>query len=164
MVSFRISRMNRCDMFLAAWVLYYLQGIVYPEGGAISIILLGLTLLVSANCAIKVLQWRNAPVYFKGFNMLILLFTVYGFALIVSSPSTLYYPLSGMKMPSYNYIKSIYLSLLPIYPFYYYTKKGYLTVERLRIWGLIFLASVTMSYFRMQREALAQLLEGGGKC
>lgn len=69
--------------------------------------------------------------------------------------------LSGMKMPSYNYIKSIYLSLLPIYPFYYYTKKGYLTAERLRIWGLIFLASVTMSYFRMQREALAQLVEEG---
>ena len=148
-------------MFLVAWVLYYLLGIVYPAGGAISITLLGLTLLVSANCAIKVLQWRNNPVYFKGFNMLMLLFTVYGFALIISSPSTLHYPLSWKVMPSYNYIKSIYLSLLPIYPFYYYTKKGYLTVERLRIWGLIFLVSVTMSYFRMQREALAKLLEKG---
>ena len=148
-------------MFLVAWVLYYLQGIVYPEGGAISITLLGLTLLVSANCAIKVLQWKNNPVYFKGFNMLMLLFTVYGFALIISSPSTLYYPLSGKAMPSYNYIKSIYLSLLPIYPFYYYTKKGYLTAERLQIWGLIFLASVTLSYFRMQRDALAELLEEG---
>lgn len=148
-------------MFLVAWVLYYLQGVVYPEGGAISIALLGVNLLVSTNCAIKVLQWRNNPVYFKGFNMLMLLFTIYGFALIVLSPSTLYYPLSGKEMPSYNYIKSIYLSLLPIYPFYYYTKKGYLTAERLRIWGLIFLASVTMSYFRMQREALAQLVEEG---
>lgn len=161
MVSFRISRINRCDMFLAAWVLYYLQGVIYPAGGTISVALLGVNLLVSANCAIKVLQWRNNPVYFKSFNMLMLLFTVYGFALIVSSPSTLYYPLSGKAMPSYNYIKSIYLSLLPIYPFYYYTKKGYLTAERLRIWGLIFLASVTMSYFRMQREALAQLVEEG---
>ena len=161
MASFRITRINRCDMFLVAWVLYYLQGIVYPEGGAISITLLGLTLLVSANCAIKVLQWKNNPVYFKGFNMLMLLFTVYGFALIISSPSTLYYPLSGKAMPSYNYIKSIYLSLLPIYPFYYYTKKGYLTAERLQIWGLIFLASVTLSYFRMQRDALAELLEEG---
>lgn len=148
-------------MFLVAWVLYYLQGIVYPEGGAISITLLGLTLLVSANCAIKVLQSRNTPVYFKGFNMLMLLFTIYGCALIVSSPSTLYYPLSGKDMPSYNYIKSIYLSLLPIYPFYYYTKKGYLTAERLRIWGFIFLASITLSYFSMQREALAQLAEEG---
>lgn len=161
MASFRISRINRCDFFFVAWVLYYLQGIVYPAGGAISITLLGLTLLVSVSCTIKVLQWNNNPVYFKGFNMLMLLFTIYGFALIVSSPSTLYYPLSGKTMPSYNYIKSIYLSLLPIYPFYYYTKKGYLTAERLRIWGLIFLASITLSYFRMQREALAQLLEEG---
>ena len=105
-------------MFLAAWVLYYLQGVIYPAGGTISVALLGVNLLVSANCAIKVLQWRNNPVYFKSFNMLMLLFTVYGFALIVSSPSTLYYPLSGKAMPSYNYIKSIYLSLLPIYPFW----------------------------------------------
>lgn len=148
-------------MFLVVWVLYYLQGIVYPEGGAISITLLGVNLLVSADCAIKVLQWRNNPIYFKGFNMLMLLFTVYGIALIVTSSSTLYYPLSGKDMPSYNYIKSIYLSLLPIYPFYYYTKKGYLTANRLRIWGLIFLASVTLSYFRMQRDALAELLEEG---
>lgn len=161
MASFNISRINRCDFFLAAWTLYYLQGVVYPTGGVISIALLGVNLLVSTNCAFKVLQWRNNPVYFKGFNMLMLLFTVYGFALIVSSPSNLYYPLSGKDMPSYSYIKSIYLSLLPIYPFYYYTKRGYLTAERLRIWGLIFLVSVTLSYFRMQREALAQLVEEG---
>ena len=161
MASFRISRINRCDLFLVAWVLYYLQGILYPAGGAISITLLGLTLLVSANCAIKVLQWRNNPVYFKGFNMLMLLFTIYGFALIISSSSTLYYPLSGKTMPSYNYIKSIYLSLLPIYPFYYYTKKGYLTAERLKKWGLIFLVSITLSYYRMQRDGLQELLEEG---
>ena len=161
MASFRISRINRCDFFLVAWVLYYLQGILYPAGGAISITLLGLTLLVSANCAIKVLQWRNTPVYFKGFNMLMLLVTIYGFALIISSSSTLYYPLSGKTMPSYNYIKSIYLSLLPIYPFYYYTKKGYLTAERLKKWGLIFLVSITLSYYRMQRDALQELLEEG---
>lgn len=163
MVSFRISRINRCDMFLVAWVLYYLQGIVYSEGGAISITLLGMNLLISANCALKVLQWKKKPTYFKGFNMLMLLFTIYGFALIVSSPSTLYYPISGKTMPSYNYIKSIYLSLLPIYPFYYYTKTGYLTVERLQIWGLVFLASVTLSYFQNQREVLEKLLESGSK-
>lgn len=163
MASTRNLRFNRCDFFLAAWVLYYLQGIVYSEGGAISITLLGMNLLISANCALKVLQWKKKPTYFKGFNMLMLLFTIYGFALIVSSPSTLYYPISGKTMPSYNYIKSIYLSLLPIYPFYYYTKTGYLTVERLQIWGLVFLASVTLSYFQNQREVLEKLLESGYK-
>lgn len=163
MASFSISRINRCDFFLAVWVLYYLQGIVYPTGGLVSLALLGVNLLISASCALKVLQWKNNPTYFKGFNMLMLLFTIYGFALILSSPSTLSYPRSGLTMPSYNYIKSIYLSLLPIYSFYYYTKKGFLTAERLQIWGLVFLASVTLSYFQDQREALEELLERGSK-
>ena len=95
--------------------------------------------------------------------MLMLLFTIYGFILVLMGPSTLYYPISGKSMPSYNYIKSIYLSLLPIYPFYYYTKKGYLTAEHMRMWGVIFLISVTLSYFRTQREALEALIESGSK-
>lgn len=158
MVSFSIKNLNRCDFFLLIWVLYYLQGIAYPEGGIISLALLVVNLLISASCTFKVMQWRNKPIYFKGLNILILLFTIYGFILVFMSPSTLYYPLSGMSMKSYNYIKSIYLSLLPIYPFYYYTKKGFLTAERLRIWGVIFIASVTLSYIRTQREALEALI------
>lgn len=159
MALFSIKNLSRCDFFLLAWVLYYLQGIVYPEGGIISLAILGANLLISAICMFKVMQWRDKPIYFKGLNMLMLLFTIYGFMLVLLSPSTLYYPISGTSMKSYNYIKSIYLSLLPIYPFYYYTKKGFLTAERLRIWGVIFLASVTLSYIRMQREALEALID-----
>lgn len=159
MASFGIKNFNRCDFFLLIWVLYYLQGIAYPEGGVTSLALLVVNLLISASCTFKVMQWRNKPIYFKGLNILILLFTIYGFILVFMSPSTIYYPLSGMSMKSYIYIKSIYLSLLPIYPFYYYIKKGFLTAERLRIWGVIFLASVTLSYIRMQRDALKALLD-----
>lgn len=161
MALFSIKNFNRCDFFLLIWVLYYLQGIVYTTGSVISTALLGLNLLISANCTLKVMQWRNKSLYFRGLNMLMLLFTIYGFILVLMSPSTLYYPISGKSMPAYNYIKSIYLSLLPIYPFYYYTKKGYLTAEHLRMWGVIFLMSVTLSYFRTQREALDALIEEG---
>lgn len=158
MALFSIKNLSSCDFFLLAWVLYYLQGIVYSEGGIISLAILGANLLISAICMFKVMQWRDKPIYFKGLNMLMLLFTIYGFMLVFLNPSTLYYPISGTSMKSYNYIKSIYLSLLPIYPFYYYTKKGFLTAERLRIWGVIFLASVTLSYIRTQREALEALI------
>lgn len=161
MSSFSIKNINRCDFFLLVWVLYYLQGIVYTTGGAISIALLGINLIVSVNCTLKVMRWRNKPIYFRGLNMLMFLFTIYGFILVLMGPSTLYYPISGKSMPSYNYIKSIYLSLLPIYPFYYYTKKGFLTAEHMRMWGVIFLISVTLSYFRTQRDALDALIEGG---
>lgn len=161
MASFGIKNLNRCDFFLLIWVIYYLQGIAYPEGGIISLALLGVNLLISASCTLKVMQRRNGPIYFRGLNMLMLLFTIYGFILVLMGPSTLYYPISGKSMPSYNYIKSIYLSMLPIYPFYYYTKRGYLTAEHLRMWGVIFLASVTLSYISMQGDALEALLEKG---
>ena len=108
MASFRVKNFNRCDFFLLIWVLYYLQGIAYPEGGIISLALLGVNLLISASCSFKVMQRSNKPIYFKGLNILLILFTIYGFVLVLLSPYTLYYPISGMSMKSYNYIKSIY--------------------------------------------------------
>lgn len=161
MISFNPKRLNRSDWFIVVWVLYYLQGILYPKGGIISLALLGVNLLISANCAIKVLQWNDNPKYFRGFNLLMLLFTIYGIYHILINPSTVKYDVSGFTMQSYGYIKSIYLSLLPIYAFYYYARKGYLTQERLQKWGIVFLVSVLLSYFRMQQDALQVLAEKG---
>lgn len=161
MLLSNIRQLNRCDWFLIAWVLYYLQGILYPEGSIISMILLGVNLLVSAKYAFKVMRWKHNPIFFKGLSLLVLMFTMYGAVYMVANPGTVYYPISGYSVQSYGYIKSIYLSLLPIYPFYYYTKKGYLTEERLQKWGMVFLFSVMLAFFRAKQEALMALLEKG---
>ncbi len=107
------------------------------------------------------MQMPDKPVYFKGLNLLLALFTVYGIVYIMFSPSTVKYPIPGISVQSYNYLKSIYLSMLPIYPFYYLSRKGYLTSDRLKVWGVVFLVSIVLSYFRMQREALELLLDKG---
>ena len=161
MISLNPAKLNRCDWFIVAWVLYYLQGIVYPEGGVISLALLGVNLIISAICAVKIWHWKDNPIYFRGFNLLMLMFTIYGFAHILLNPSMVHFAFSGKTLQSYNYIKGIYLSLLSIYPFYYYARKGYLTKERLMRWGIVFLVSVALSYFRMQQEALQALAERG---
>lgn len=153
--------LNYSDYFILMWVLYYLQGILYPMGSIVSLVLLGVNLLVSISCAFKVLQMRDTPVYFKGFNVLMLMFTIYGIFYILFNPSTIYYPRFGESIQSYNYLKSIYLSLLPIYPFYYYAKKGYLTEKKLQRWGVVFLISVTLVYFQYQQNALQELMEKG---
>lgn len=161
MISLNPAKLNRCDWFIIAWVLYYLQGVLYPTGGAISTGLLGINLLVSINCAIKIWQMPNNPPYIKGLNLLVLMFTIYGFYLILMNPSTVYYRMSGMSMASYNYIKSIYLSILPIYAFYYFSLKGYLTAERLRWWAVVFCISCVVSYYLNMQQALEKLLERG---
>lgn len=158
MISLNPAKLNRCDWFIIVWVLYYLQGVLYSSGGAISTGLLGINLLVSIYCAIKIWQIPNNPPYIKGLNILVLMFSIYGFALILLNPSTIHYGLSGMSMASYNYIKSIYLSILPIYAFYYFSLKGYLTAERLRWWTVVFSISCVVSYYIYMQQALEPLL------
>lgn len=161
MISFNPQKLNRCDWFLIAWVIYYLQGIAYPEGGVISVGLLAVNLLVSMVYMVKVMRLPDNPVYFKGLNMLMWLFTIYGVIYIAANPSFVSYSLPGISVPSYNYLKAIYLSMSPIYPFYYFARRGYLSAGRLRKWGFIFLVSAVISYFKMQQEAFEKLLEIG---
>lgn len=161
MISLNPAKLNRCDWFIIVWVLYYLQGVLFPSGGAISTGLLGINLLISIWCAIKVWQMPHHPPYIKGLNLLVLLFSIYGFALILMSPSTIHYRMSGMSMASYNYIKSIYLSILPIYAFYYFSIKGYLTAERLRWWAVVFCISCVLSYYIYMQQAMEKLLARG---
>lgn len=161
MISLNPAKLNRCDWFILVFVVYYLQGVLYPSGGALSTGLLGINLLVSIVCALKIWQMPHNPPYIKGLNLLVLMFSIYGFALILNNPSTVHYSLSGMSMPSYNYIKSIYLSILPIYAFYYFSLKGYITAERLRWWTVVFFISCVVSYYKYKQQALISLMERG---
>ena len=161
MISLNPAKLNRCDWFIIVWVLYYLQGVLYSSGGAISTGLLGINLLISIYCAIKIWQMPNNPPYIKGLNLLVLMFSIYGFYLILMNPSTVYYSMSGFSMASYNYIKSIYLSILPIYAFYYFSLKGYLTAERLRWWAVVFSISCVVSYYLYMQQAMEKLLARG---
>ena len=147
-----IIHFNRCDVFLGLWVVYYLQGILYSEGGGISTSILFIQLLISLVCAYKTVNMRNIPVYFTGLNMLLVLFTAYGVFHMIQYPGYVYYTGFNKSMVSYDYIKSIYLSLLPIYPFYYYSRIGLLNLNRLKVWFFIFIISCTMSYYRMERD------------
>lgn len=161
MISLNPDKINRCDWFILAFVVYYLQGVLYPTGGALSTGLLGINLLVSIGCAIKIWQMPHNPPYIKGLNLLVLMFSIYGFVFILMNPSTVYYSMSGMSMPSYNYIKSVYLSILSIYAFYYFSLKGLLTAERLRWWAVVFCISSVVSYYYNMQQALINLMEKG---
>ena len=103
----------------------------------------------------------NHPPYIKGLNLLVMMFSIYGFALILLNPSTIHYGLSGISTASYSYIKSIYLSILPIYAFYYFSLKGYLTEDRLRWWAVVFCSSCVLSYYLYMQQAMEKLLERG---
>lgn len=160
MFSIDIRQLNRCDAFLSLWVVYYLQGILYPEGGIISIGILAINLLVSIYYAVKVIDMPDKPIYIRGLTWLVIMFSIYGFWLILTNGSMIHYQ-SGVSKTSYEYIKAIYISLLPIYPFYHFTVEGYLTEERMKRWIFIFFISCTLSFYKKRQEVLQQFLELG---
>jgi len=153
MKSFSLSRINRCDFYMAAWFVYYLQGLLYEVGGTLSTGLLGILFLVSLYYVVLVLQLKNSPVYFKGLTLLLLMFTIYGLGYILVSPNIVHYR-NGVDMVSYNYIKQVYLSLLSIYPFYYFSRMGYLDERKIKFWFYLFIVSATLTYFKIQRDTM----------
>ncbi len=151
-----IPKLNRCDFFLLGWVAYYLQGILFEEGGLLSTGLLFALLFVSLIYTFKTYSLPNKPYYFKGLVALIILFTVYGIAHILFNPLMVNYRESGIDIVSYNYIKAIYLSLLPIFPFYYFSRIGYLNDKRLIFWFFVFIVSCTLTFLRTQRDVMLE--------
>ena len=110
------------NLYLVLWALYYTQGFLLPQGTFIS----RLVLLIYLSVSLYYVFYANIEFklngYFKVFNVLILMFTVYGLA------DVFIYNFGKIVLPSrtvnsFDYLKLIYLSLLPTYAFYAFTRK-----------------------------------------
>lgn len=150
---------NRCDLYLASWSLYYLQGTLYPESSSLSRILFLMNMLVAIYYVIYVnLHYKKKP-FLKGLNILLVLFTIYGIILYVTRGTS--FIVHGEILDSNLYLKAIYLSLFPVYPFYYFSLKGYLTSDKIRGWTMVFFIVTTCSFFYEQKKRIMQLAELG---
>lgn len=143
------KRLNICDFYLIIILLISLKDLLYEGGGYISTGLLFIFLALSIYCCIYTNVNYKLPTYFKALNVLLLLFTIYGVLLLISS-DVLYVQMTGKKVIKINYLLTIYKSLLPIYAFYSFGRRGMLTEKKMRIWFIIFLAITIISYFRHQ--------------
>lgn len=154
--------MNIANGYILLWCIYYLQGIVYPSGGIVSQSCLALVIALSAYCMLKVNMRYRLPSYMKALNMLVVFFGIYGLLRMLMDEQI--YITEGRAMnfvPSYIYLRSIFSSLLPIYAFYYFTRRGWLTARVIATWILAFVVLVTLNYTRFHEQALLLAIENG---
>lgn len=141
------------NVYIFLFCVYYLQGILFASGGIISRILLAVLLVVSlyyfgyANTNYKL------PTPLKVLSIMVLAWTGYGMVIIMFGAGF------GVRVPSYYYLKGIYLSLLPIYSFYTFARKGILTDYLLKSWTFVFLV---VGIFQFYREFNSRLLIATG--
>lgn len=140
------------------WCIYLLQGTLYAEGSFISQSILLLILFVSLYHVLKVVQEKKAPKIFKYLLVLIALYTIHGFFLFIEGGFT-----AGVSNQTIaiNYLRSFYISVLPIFSFYYYAKKGHLSVDYLRSWIIVFMLVAVALFYKIQRETVEKTIETG---
>lgn len=151
---------NPCNIYFTLWCFYLLQGTLYESGSTISQLLLLVILCISLKDAIKVNMMKGLPVYFKGLNAMVIMYTIYWIVLLMTDGLTFMRQI-GTEVSSLNYLRTAYYSLLPIYSCYYYTVKGYFRSDNYKKWVLIFVIIAIVEYFRIQRELVQLYMEAG---
>ena len=138
---------NICNFYLIVWVLYgfHWQEAVIPGITRFSNVFLAINLSISLYCWIKVLLSRKLTPCLRGCNYLLVMFIVYGLIRLVSGDN---YIISGHEdsINPGSYIIGPLRTLLPIFAFYYFSQKGWLSEASLRYWVFVFLVTNYIIY------------------
>lgn len=145
--------LNICNIYILLWCIYYLQGIVYASGGMISKMVLLLLMLISGYYFIEVNIRYRIPSFLKVLNIFIGVMTIYGIILLLD-PLPLISPYTTHQVSKLEFIKSLYISLLPIYSMFAFTKQNLLRVDVIQILTIILIISTTLLYYRTEQELL----------
>lgn len=152
---------NICNLYILLWCAYYLQDIAYASAGGISQILLFVIMLISGYYFIKVNVLYKLPLFLKVLNLFIVMMSVYGVVLMFNT-TPIYFDFEfTQSVAKLEFLKSLYISLLPIYAMFDFTKQRLLTVESIQGLSIILIALTTAIYFNEQEEALQKALEMG---
>lgn len=134
-------------IYIALLCIYNLQGILYTSGGIVSQVLLAIILIWSFYHFIVANYSFKLPKVMKVLSALVMIWTGYGIINLFSDRIISW-------IPSYFYLKNIYNSLLPIYAFYVFAKRGQLTERVLTGWFYVFVIIGIANYFRAQQAVL----------
>lgn len=139
------------NVYIALWLIYNMQEVFFGEKGTLfsRIILLCLVLSSLYYMAFTLTRYRITP-YLRGLTILLSLFTVYGVAAFFVASNV-------------SYIQSIYISLLPIFPFYVFTRKQILRRRQIQWWIVVFFITTTFQFFQNQEEMVMTSLEAGSE-
>ena len=146
--------LNLADLYILCWCIYYQQEALFSSGGLIFQGVLIVLLLMSLYFAFQVITKYKTPIYFKGLNMFLGVMVIYGLLLTISGEKV-YVKATMEYYHSYDYLKLLLTSLLPIYSFFYFGEQGYITKDKLTIYVIIFIALAVNQFFYSQEQILA---------
>ena len=141
------SWINKPNLYTLGWCIYFYQGILFSDGFVAIKLMMVVLLVVSLYYVFIANTQYKIPAYLMGLNALLSLFTVYGLYLIII-------PYDYNPVPGSEFLKQIYVSLLPIYAFYVFSKEGRINEKSVQIWAIFFITLTIVYYFASERTLL----------
>ena len=151
---------NKASLYLFAWSLYYSQGLILPVGSVFGQILVALLLVVSLYYFFVANTRYKVPAYFYGLNVLLIMFFIYGLYLILAGYDSLDY---SIHVNQSDYLKQILISLIPVYPFFVFSKENLIDEKFLAISFFLLFCLTVGNYYENQSKLLYMALLKGSK-
>lgn len=139
---------GQLKVYTWVWILYQLQGIIYPAG-LIGQMLFLIIMAYSIFVMMNVIALKNKPKIFTFLTLLVVLYSIYGILRIIQGPVRSVYVEDYSTL---TYIKTYLLSLSPIYVFYYFSYKNALNEDWFRKYAFVFLIMSIMIYLHNQLQ------------
>lgn len=150
-----------CNVFLILLLLNDVTSLFFVEAS------IGSRLLYYSLIAISFYYWVNIilhtdkiPPLLKAWSILLILFTAYGIPLIISG-KTFFIKESFRHIGGEEFLKLIYYSMLPLFPIYEFTRRGELSLGKLKILCVLLLLVSTYQYYEYYTKMLFFAEESG---
>ena len=153
-ISFR-TLLSPCSLLICTWILYSFHWFEVAPGSTIDSLanpLLAFNLVVSLYIIFGPLYKQHLPLYFNAVKVLLIWFSIYGIIAIVLGGEV--YSQHGNLSPG-SYLIGILRSFLPMYAFYYFTKRGLLNDAMMKVWFVVLL--LVFIYFNLSFSAIKML-------
>lgn len=148
-----LKKLNACDYFIIIWALYYLQGVLYPQG-IINQMLQLVMILWSGVVAFKYIILPHKSSILKATFLLVFMYCIYGGWIILFGSNVVFY--DGNSPMDYTYLQNSLRSLLPIFLFFHYTKGGLLNNKKIIIYTILFLLLSIVQYYKNKYDYLIE--------
>ena len=146
---------NKCDLYILVWVIHLVHDYWGLYGSTMSVgVLFCLYAWSLYYCYVTVTKYKM-PSFLKIWTVLFVLFSIY--ALIrMFNPMGLSYKI-GFEISSRMYLIEHWTSMLPIYPFYVFSKTGQLNKTVIKRWALVLIGVAIIQYNYGQVIAYAKI-------
>ncbi len=132
-------------LYTCGWIFYYLQSLVGLDGSLVTamwvLFMVGVSFLyvVAVHWPTGRPERTRLPLFILSLDLFLFVLTIYGVVYLFDDT-----PGEGRH---FNYLKSIYASMFPIYFYYYYAVKGSLDDDLMRRLTVLFFCFVLADYF-----------------